>query len=76
MGPFARQFGQWLGWNMAFFFLFFFIIPLGQPQKSGSWVRAAFIIPDNMGLSYYELYGGVWLLLFLVGFVVFMRPSK
>jgi len=76
MGGFVRDFGRWLAWNIGWFMTFFFIIPLAQPQKAGSWVRMAFIIPDNMGLTYYEFYGAVGLVLFLVGYVFLMRPSK
>lgn len=73
IGTFSRAFGRWLAWNMGWFFLFFLILPASKPQQSGSWTRFADILPSNIGLTYYEFYGGLWLLLFMVGWLMFFK---
>jgi len=68
MDGFAKEF-----FAMFFFALLFFVlIPLGRPGTAGTPFRFIFVIYDNMGLTFYEFFGFLYLAILLMGAYVWI----
>ena len=52
---------KWFGFNSLVLFTFFVLIPLGNPGTKGSPFRWFYFMYTNMGLSFYEFFGGLML---------------